>query len=110
MDIKQVEMINLVERAALQLPRIWAATAAAKGPKIYSSYIDAAQMAGWRSNCQRSSLRPLLNRAMDADAAKAAGFKKTRNPNLRQYILVPTSFDRGFKGRASKTYYSVWGK
>lgn len=105
MDINRIETIPPVEHAAVQ-----ANDRAATGPKIYRNYDDARWMGGWRSNCERSPLRSLLHRDMPREQAEAEGYRPVRRAGLSAYVLVATCFDRGYIGRASKTYYSVWGK
>lgn len=42
--------------------------------------------------------------------AIGAGFKPRPSCIAREYVLVPTSYQKGFRGRYAKTYYSVWGR
>lgn len=110
MDINHIQLVNITEQAAIQLAAQDADKVAAQGPKIYADYGDALYRAGWRSNCPRSPLPGLLKRDMPIEDAKAQGYQPTRKAGLGAYVLVATSFDPGYIGRASKVYYSVWGK
>jgi hypothetical protein len=110
MDLNRIELINIVEQAALQLQSQDAAKIAAKGPKVYDSYNAARANAGWHSDCLRSPLPGLLRRDMPLDQAEAEGYTRTRRTDLTSYVLVATSYDAGYVGRASKTYYSIWGR
>jgi len=79
-------------------------------PKIYATREAASRNSGWHSNCQRSPLPDLLHRDMPRAQAEAEGYRPTRRAGLAAYVLVATCWDSGYIGRASKTYYSVWGK
>ena len=79
-------------------------------PKIYASYADARRMGGWRSDCARSPLPGTLSSALTSREARERGYLPCRKAEMTEYVLVASCADRGFRGRASKVYYSVWAK
>lgn len=48
--------------------------------------------------------------ALSQTEAARAGFRPRPDGRAKEFVLVATSHQKGFKGRLAKTYYSVWGR
>lgn len=77
----------------------------------FATYQEASNRGGWCTWCAKSPYpSPPIKGVMTEDEAYSLGYRPRPRKNLNNYVLVPTSYNKGFKGSASKTYYSVWGK
>ena len=78
---------------------------------MYPTYAEASAAGGWTTTCQRSPLPRPPSRALSTADALAHGYQPAKpTDHYDEYTLVATSYSRGFRHRASKAYYSVWGK
>lgn len=78
---------------------------------ILTTYNDARALGGWTTECLRSPLpRAPWRHALNQDEAIRQGYQPRPRKDLTDYVLVPTSLTRGFRGVSARTYYSVWGR
>jgi hypothetical protein len=79
---------------------------------VYSTYAAARCRGGWTSRTFRSPKpHPPLGDLARSEACERK-FRSVRytDGRINEYVLAATSHTKGYKGVASKTYYSVWGR
>lgn len=78
----------------------------------YSSYRQAKMNGGWHAWAARSPLPKVsYGHNWSVDDALAAGYKPARQvKNATTFVLVYTSYTKGYIRTSAKSYASVWAK